>query len=94
MSTAEEKRWYSAVAMMENCALCGSFGVQIAHMNQFKSMGKKNPYWQVAPLCPECHHEIDNGRDMAREERRSLMLLAVFRTYDWLMRNGLLILKR
>lgn len=80
--------------MMDKCALCGSFGVQIAHMNQFRGMGQKSPYWQVAPLCPECHHEIDNGKNLVREERRSLMLLAINRTHDWLISNGLLILKR
>lgn len=94
MSTAEERRWFAAVAMMEKCALCGAHGIQIAHRNEGKGMGMKVPHWQVAPLCPECHAAIDNGRDLNRDERRAQMDRALVRTYDWLIRSGLLILKR
>jgi len=94
VSTAEERRWFAAVAMMETCALCGSYGVQVAHRNEGKGMGKKSDPWMTAPLCPECHQSIDSGRHLSRDERRALIDKAILRAHDWLIRNGLLILKR
>lgn len=94
MSTAEEKRWFSAVALMEKCALCGANGPQIAHRNEGKGMGKKTDPWMTAPLCADCHGEIDNGRHLNRDERRALIDKAILRTHAWLIENGMLILKR
>lgn len=94
MSTSEDRRWFAAVAMMEQCALCNAFGVQVAHRNEGKGMGMKTAAWMTAPLCQECHHEIDNGKNITRDERRALMDKAIIRTHDWLIQNGLLVLKR
>lgn len=94
MSTAEERRWFAAVAMMETCALCKTYGIQIAHRNEGRGLGRKSDPWMTAPLCPECHNAIDNGRDLNRDERRALMDKAIIRTHDWLIQSGLLVLKK
>lgn len=88
--TAKEKRWQRAVLDLEFCTLCGRFGVQWAHRNQGKGMGLKVSPDQTAALCPPCHHEIDNGRDMLRDERRALMDKAISRTRELLIQRGTL----
>ena len=93
MSTAAERKWFSAVAGLESCVLCGRYGVQVAHQNEGRGMGQKSRPWQTAALCPECHHEIDNGRDMSQLERRSTMRTARLRTIDRLIEAGRLVLK-
>jgi len=88
MSTAEERRWFKAVAELSTCCLCGAYGVQVAHSNVDRGMGQKSSPWNTAALCPACHHEIDNGRLLSREERRSRMDLAIKRTHDRLISAG------
>jgi hypothetical protein len=79
MSTAEERR----------CHLC-----QTAHRNEGKGMGLKTPPYMTARICQECHHEIDNGKNLSRDERRAMIDKAIVLTHAWLIENGLLILKR
>lgn len=93
MSTAVERRWFDAVASLETCVLCGRYGVQVAHQNEGRGMGQKSKPWQTAALCPECHQEIDNGRDMSQLERRDTMRTARLRTIDKLIETGRLVLK-
>ena len=81
--------WYGAVASLETCVLCGTHGVQVAHRNQGKAMGKRVADCLTAALCPACHFEIDNGRDMTREQRRAQMDDAIVRTFELLVRRGL-----
>lgn len=88
MSTAEERKWFAAVASIESCVLDGKFGVQVAHSNRDRGMSQKSAPWLTAAICPECHHEIDNGRHMERAERRALMDRAIVLTHDALIRNG------
>lgn len=88
MSTAAERKWFEAVASLETCALCGAHGVQVAHSNQDRGMGQKSPAWLTAPLCPECHFDIDNGRDLDQPTRRRLMDRAIVLTHDRLIRTG------
>lgn len=88
MSTAAERRWFAAVASLDACALCGAYGVQVAHSNRDRGMGQKAPAHMTAALCPACHHEIDNGRDLPQAERRALMDRAIVRTHDQLIRAG------
>lgn len=83
-----DRLWYSAVADLETCVLCGRWGVQVAHRNEGKSMGRKVAAHLTAALCPDCHHEIDNGKTMTREERRAAMDRAIVLTYDRLVRAG------
>lgn len=88
MSTAAERRWFSAVAGLETCALCGLYGVQVAHENETRGMGQKSKPYQTAALCPACHHELDNGAHMSQDERRSMMRLAINRTHYRLIESG------
>ena len=88
MSTAEEKRWFAAMASLESCVLCTRSGVQVAHSNQDRGMGQKSAPWLTAALCPECHHEIDNHKNLVRAERRALMDRAIVKTHDLLIRAG------
>lgn len=93
MSSAADKRWFAAVASIETCALCGQYGVQVAHRNEGRGMGQKSAAYMTAALCPECHHAIDNGRDMPQAERRALMDRAIVLTHSRLIDAGQLILK-
>jgi hypothetical protein len=63
---------------------------QVAHRNQGKGMGLKCDDCQTAALCPDHHHEIDNGRDLTREQRRSLMDAAIVLTITEMARRGLI----
>ncbi len=87
--SAAERRWFAAVAGLETCVLCGRWGVQVAHRNEGKGMGRKVAGHLTAALCPNCHHEIDNGRTMTRDERRAAMDRAIVLTFDRLVRSGL-----
>jgi hypothetical protein len=52
-------------------------------------MGQKNDDSLTAALCPDCHHEIDNGNHLSREERRERMDRAIVLTLQQLTRRGL-----
>lgn len=93
MTTAAEKRWYQAVASLETCVLCGRYGVQVSHSNMLRGLGQKSAEWNVAALCPDCHHEIDNGRDLDQSARRALHFRAITLTHDRLIRAGKLVLR-
>lgn len=93
MATAEEKRWFAAVASLEVCVLCHSWGVQVAHSNQDRGMSQKSPPCCTAALCPTCHDSIDNGSKLEQDERRRLMDRAIVLTHLALWREGLLGLK-
>lgn len=88
MSTANDRRWFAAVASLESCVLCRRFGVQVAHSNQDRGLGQKAPAHLTAALCPECHTSIDSGKDMTQDERRLLMARAILLTHDALIRSG------
>jgi len=88
MSTSLERKWYAAVASLEECVLCGRFGVQVSHSNQGRGMGQKSPPWETAALCPVDHHEIDNGKELSQAERRALHDRAIVKTHSALIRSG------
>jgi hypothetical protein len=90
MSTAADRRWFAAVASLESCVLCGQYGVQVAHRNEGRGMGQKSPAHRTAALCPECHHAIDNGRDMPQAERRERMTRAIEETHHRLVQAGII----
>lgn len=81
------KRWLSAVHDLD-CVRCGASPVQAAHRNQGKGMGMKVDDSLCAALCLSCHHEIDNGKNLTREQRRSLMDDAICQTIAQLTRLG------
>ncbi|ELC3721260.1 DUF1364 family protein [Salmonella enterica] len=82
------KKWLAAVGQIEQCVLCGRWGTQVAHMNEGKGMGMKTDDCATAAICQECHHEIDNGSHLDREERRCLMNRAIVLTVIKLVRMG------
>ena len=85
MTAAADRRWFEAVASIECCVLCGQHGVQVAHSNRDRGMGQKS--------AAHLNHEIDNGKNLAREERRAQMDRAIVLTHDALIRAGRLVLK-
>ena len=86
--TPKEREWRAAVLSLGVCVLCGKHGVQWAHRNEGKGMGIKVPPNLTAALCPECHYEIDNGRDLSRADRRSRLDEAIEETHRRLRANG------
>lgn len=93
MTTAADRRWFSAVASLESCSLCGKWGVQVAHRNEGRGMGQKSAAHMTAALCPECHHAIDNGAELSQSERRTMMDRAIVITHSRLIDAGKLVLK-
>lgn len=84
----KNRAWLEAVAQIPYCVLCGSTeSLQVAHRNQGKGMGLKAPDVLTARLCQSCHHEIDNGKRMAKDERRALMDRAIVETLEHLNRH-------
>jgi hypothetical protein len=83
------RAWLSAVHELDQCVLCGAWGIQAAHSNQDRGMGQKSSDCLTAALCPSCHSEIDNGRHLDKEERRARMDRAIVLTLDQLARRGL-----
>ncbi len=83
-------RWLEAVRSLECCVQCGRYGVQAAHRNEGKGMAKKVDDCLTAALCPDCHHAIDNGSGLTREERRQRMDAAILETISQLARRGLI----
>lgn len=83
------KKWLQAVASIECCVLCGAYGVQAAHRNEGKGMGQKASDCLTAALCIKCHHDIDNGKELSREERRAMMDKAIVLTLEILVNRGM-----
>lgn len=82
------ERWLMAVRSLEYCVMCGQSGVQAAHANQGKGMGMKVSDCLTAALCPQCHTQIDQYRDMTRDEARARMDRAVVLTIEKLVLQG------
>lgn len=88
-STYRSDKWLRAVASLD-CVLCGISGQsQAAHINRDKGMGIKTHDCWTASLCVTCHSEIDQGKELSREERRARMDMAVLLTLVQLAKNGL-----
>jgi len=87
------KKWLAAVGSIDQCVLCGAWGTQVAHRNELKGIGLKVDDSLTAAICPECHGEIDNGKNLTRDERRQLMDRAIVLTIRELSRRGLLEVK-
>jgi hypothetical protein len=55
------------------CGLEGS--TQACHSNQLrhgKGKGIKAHDWAIASLCYKCHHDIDQGNKLTKEQRRDM----------------------
>lgn len=87
--TFRSKKWLQAVASLA-CVKCGVEGqTQAAHRNVGKGMSMKTDDCLTAALCVGCHSAIDQGKDMTREERRSVLDFAILMTLVELARSGL-----
>lgn len=82
----ESQPWRRAVASLP-CVFCGGAS-QAAHRNEGKGMGVKTDDCWTAALCPPCHGEIDQGKNMTRQTRRAEMDRAVVLTLRELVRRG------
>ncbi|WP_023640390.1 DUF1364 family protein [Dickeya zeae] len=87
------KEWLAAVGSIQRCVLCGAWGTQVAHRNEGKGMGIKADDCATAALCTVCHTEIDNGKNLTREERRQQMDRAIVLTVIQIARLGLVVPK-
>lgn len=85
------KKWLAAVGSVDECVLCGRWGTQVAHRNEGKGVGQKVDDSLTAALCPHCHHEIDNGTRLTREQRRTEMDRAIVLTLQEIARRGLVV---
>ena len=74
-----------------DCQNCGSgHMVQAAHTNwgAGKGRGIKADDNQVAALCLNCHYEVDQGKNLTKEERQDLWQMAHKRTIQTLIEQG------
>lgn len=76
-------------------APCMNCGIQdgtvvAAHRNEGKGMGIKCPDHQIAYLCFECHHDLDNEKHMNRDERRAFWNSAYVKTVDYWFKQEIL----
>ena len=90
-SYVRSKKLLKLVAGLD-CQACGSGQmVQAAHTNWGggKGRGVKADDNLVAALCLKCHYEIDQGKDMSKEERQELWEQAHVATVKKLYIQGL-----
>lgn len=74
-----------------DCQNCGSgHMVQAAHTNwgAGKGRGIKADDNQVAALCLNCHYEVDQGKNLTKEERQDLWQRAHKRTIQTLIEQS------
>jgi len=71
------------------CSNCGSYGTTVsAHSNWHdKGMSIKASDSFHAHLCFKCHSELDQGKNMTKEEKKLFWLEAMAKTYHWLLVN-------
>ena len=89
-SYVRSKKLLKLVASLD-CQACGSgHMVQAAHTNWGggKGRGIKADDNLVAALCLKCHYEIDQGRNLSREERQEKWLHAHVATVARLCNTG------
>lgn len=60
MTTVAEKRHMGKVAQLA-CCLCGSEPVELHHVMEGRTPGRRSANWLVIPLCPDCHRGSRNG---------------------------------
>jgi hypothetical protein len=90
-SYVRSKKLLKLVAGLD-CQACGSGNmVQAAHTNWGggKGRGIKADDNLVAALCLKCHYEIDQGKDMSKEERQEMWEQAHVATVKKLYIQGL-----
>ena len=91
MANYRNEKLRRAVAALP-CQICGRHGTQASHSNQLrdgKGMGIKAHDYRIAALCPECHADIDQGKDLTKAERHDKWNEAHRKTIGALFENGL-----
>ena len=81
---------------------CQNCGIQdgtvvAAHSNQMrdgKGRSLKAHDYRIAALCFKCHYEVDQGKNLSREERLNVWEEAHRATIGWLFERGLIELKQ
>ena len=89
--TFRSESWLAAVRALP-CVKCGR-PAEAAHRNEAKGMGIRADDALTAALCREHHAEIDQGRDMTREQRRAEIDRCIVLTVLELARAGRLVVK-
>jgi hypothetical protein len=74
------------------CMYCGNQDgtVVAAHQNEGKGYGLKRPDYMTAYLCGSCHFELDNGKELTKQERRNLWNAAYVKTSEYWWKNGII----
>jgi len=80
------KRLLEVVASL-NCQNCGHYQSQAAHSNWHggKGRGIKASDNYVAALCQACHHDVDQGNELTKDERQTLWVNAHLKTLHYLL---------
>jgi hypothetical protein len=81
------------------CQNCGTSDgtVVAAHSNQLrdgKGRGLKASDAMIAALCYHCHMELDQGKNLLKQERVEMWDEAHRKTMQWLIENEYLIVNR
>ena len=79
------KRLLEVVSSLQ-CQHCGHYQSQACHSNWHggKGRGIKASDNYVAALCQTCHHEVDQGHRLTKEERQEMWLNAHLKTLHFL----------
>lgn len=81
--------WLQAVRDLGYCVRCGCICQPDAcHMNEGKGAGMKQHDCMTFAGCRKCHMELDQGKDMDREERRAEIRRLVILTWIALAERG------
>jgi len=78
------------------CVNCGAHGTHAAHSNQIehgKGTGIKASDAAIQALCPVCHAELDNGKEMSKAERREFTYRSIANTLIQLIEQGKLVVE-
>ena len=80
------KRLLEVVASL-NCQNCGHYQSQAAHSNWHggKGRGIKASDNYVAALCQSCHHNVDQGNELTKDERQTIWVNAHLKTLHYLL---------
>jgi len=75
------------------CGNCGSQDQTVcaAHSNQLKDgkgRGIKAHDYRIAALCFKCHYELDQGKNLSKEDRIQMWENAHRLTIGWLFENN------
>jgi hypothetical protein len=61
MATKAQAKHMGLVAELP-CCLCGSMPVEVHHVTEGKTFGKRDKlHFATIPLCPSCHRDNRNG---------------------------------